>query len=73
MFNEKKMAAQREFWIAAEKVVSPARKLLLQQVGGNTGRGFGFAEKVRALCAPAYDKSGCRGGRASTSVRFTSR
>jgi transposase len=57
MFNEKKMAAQREFWIAAEKVVSPAQSCFYSKLE-ETLEGFGFAEKVRALCAPAYDKSG---------------
>ena len=57
MFTEKKKEAQPEFWIAANQVVSPAQSgyyAMLEE----TLESFGFAAKVRALCAPAYDKSG---------------
>jgi len=57
MFSEKKKVAQPEFWIVAEQVVSPAQNRFYTQLE-ETLESFGFAAKVRALCAPAYDKSG---------------
>jgi len=57
MFSEKKKAAQPEFWIAADQVVSPAQSEFYGKLE-ETLESFGFAAKVRALCAPAYDKSG---------------
>jgi transposase len=57
MFNAKKKPAQRELWIAAEKIVSPAQSCFYSKLE-ETLESFGFASKVRALCAPAYDKSG---------------
>ncbi len=57
MFTEKKKEAQPEFWIAANQVVSPAQSGYYAQLE-ETLESFGFAAKVRALCAPAYDKSG---------------
>jgi len=57
MFSEKKKAAQPEFWIATDQVVSPAQSGFYSKLE-ETLESFGFAAKVRALCAPAYDKSG---------------
>jgi transposase len=57
MFSEKKKAEQPEFWIATDKVASPAQSNFYTKLE-ETLEGFGFATKVRALCAPAYDKSG---------------
>src|SRR6266567_8997198 len=57
MFSEKKKAEQPEFWIAADQVVSPAQSGFYAKLE-ETLESFGFAAKVRALCAPAYDKSG---------------
>ena len=57
MFTEKKKAAQPEFWIAADKVVSPGQNGYYTKLE-ETLESFGFATKVRALCAPSYDKSG---------------
>jgi transposase len=57
MFSEKKKVGQPEFWIVAEQVVSPAQNRFYTQLE-ETLESFGFAAKVRALCAPAYDKSG---------------
>ena len=57
MFSEKKKAEQAEFWIAADKVASPAQRNFYAKLE-ETLESFGFAAKVRALCAPAYDKSG---------------
>src|SRR3989441_1919778 len=57
MFSEKKKAAQPEFWIATDQVVSPAQSGFYSKLE-ETLESFEFAAKVRALCAPAYDKSG---------------
>ena len=57
MFTEKKKAAQPEFWIVAEQVVLPAQTGFYTKLE-ETLESFGFASKVRELCAPAYDKSG---------------
>ncbi len=57
MFSEKKKAAQPELWIAANKVVTPAQTGFYTKLE-ETLESFGFAAKVRALCQPAYDKSG---------------
>jgi transposase len=57
MFSAKKKAAQSEFWIAADQVVTSAKGGFYAKLD-ETLESFGFAAKVRALCAPAYDKSG---------------
>lgn len=57
MFSEKKKAAQPEFWIAADQVVASAQTGFYGKLE-ETLESFGFAAKVRALCQPAYDKSG---------------
>ena len=57
MFTEKKKVAQPEFWIAADQVVSSANSEFFAKLE-ETLESFGFAAKVRALCAPAYNKSG---------------
>jgi len=57
MFLEKKKAAQPEFWIATDQVVITARTSFYAKLE-ETLESFGFAAKVRALCAPAYDQSG---------------
>ncbi len=57
MFAEKKKAAQPEFWIAADQVVTTAQSGFYTKLE-ETLESFGFATKVRALCQPAYDKSG---------------
>jgi transposase len=57
VFTEKKRAAQPDFWIAADQVVSPAQSGFYGKLE-ETLESFGFATKVRKLCAPAYDKSG---------------
>jgi len=56
VFTEKKKEAQPEFWIAADQVVWPAHSGFYTKLE-ETLESFGFARKVRALCAPAYDKS----------------
>jgi len=57
MFSAKKKAAQSEFWIPADQVVNSAKSGFYAKLE-ETLESFGFAAKVRALCAPAYDKSG---------------
>src|SRR5436305_4023212 len=57
MFTEKKKAAQPEFWIAADQVVSSANSGFFAKLE-ETLESFRFASQVRELCAPAYDKSG---------------
>src|SRR5215210_4022125 len=57
MFSTKNKAAQAEFWIAADQVVTPAKSGFYTKLE-ETLESFGFAAKVRALCAPVYDKSG---------------
>jgi transposase len=57
MFSAKKKAAQSEFWIPADQVVRSAKSGFYAKLE-ETLESFGFAAKVRALCAPAYDKSG---------------
>jgi transposase len=57
MFSAKKKAAQSEFWIAADQVVKSAKCGFYAKLD-ETLESFGFATKVRELCAPAYDKSG---------------
>jgi transposase len=57
MFCEKKKAAQPEFWIVADQVVGSAGSGFYTKLE-ETLESFDFAAKVRALCAPAYDKSG---------------
>jgi transposase len=57
MFSEKKKAEQPEFWIAAGQVANSAPSNFYTKLE-ETLESFGFAAKVRALCAPAYDKSG---------------
>lgn len=57
MFSAKEKAFQPEFWINAEQVVMPAKCDFYSKLE-ETLESFGFADKVRELCVPAYDKSG---------------
>src|SRR5215467_13127450 len=57
MFSEKKTAEQPEFWITTDKLASPAQNNFYLKLE-ETLESFGFAAKIRELCAPAYDKSG---------------
>jgi transposase len=57
MFSAKKKAAQSEFWIAADQVVTPTKSRFYARLD-ETLESFAFADQVRALCAPAYDQSG---------------
>jgi transposase len=57
MFFAKKKAGQSEFWIAADQVITSSQGGFYAKLD-ETLESFGFAAKVRALCAPAYDQSG---------------
>jgi transposase len=57
MFSAKKKASQPEFWINADQVVMPAKCSFYSKLE-ETLESFGFADKVRELCAPAYNNSG---------------
>ena len=59
MFATKQKAGQGEFWVAAHQL-APSPKSTFYGRLDETLESFGFAEKVRALCAPAY-KSGNAG------------
>src|ERR1700693_1309248 len=57
MFSAKKKASQPELWIQADQVVRPAKCSFYSKLE-ETLESFGFASKVRELCAPAYNNSG---------------
>jgi transposase len=57
MFVAKQKAVQPELWIAADRMVSSAKSGFYTKLE-ETLESFGFAGKVRELCAPAYDQSG---------------
>ena len=57
MFAAKDKTVQPEFWIAAAQVAKPAKSIFYAKLE-ETLESFGFAAKVRALCAPAYKSSG---------------
>ena len=57
MFAAKVKSAQSEFWIPTAQVAKPAKSIFYAKLE-ETLESFGFAAKVRELCAPAYDKSG---------------
>jgi hypothetical protein len=46
-----------EFWIAAAQVTKPAKSVFYAKLE-ETLESFGFAAKVRTLCAPAYKTAG---------------
>jgi transposase len=57
VFATKDKSAQPEFWIAAAQVTKPAKSTFYAKLE-ETLDSFGFAAKVRTLCAPAYKTSG---------------
>ena len=56
MFAKKQKAAQSEFWVAAHQLPTFAKTTFYTRLD-ETLEAFGFAEKVRALCAPAYNNT----------------
>ncbi len=57
VFYDKKKAPQSELWIATNQLARPAKSAFYSKLD-QTLDSFGFAQKVRPLCAPAYDQSG---------------
>ncbi len=57
VFYDKKKAPQSELWIATNQLARPAKSAFYTKLD-QTLDSFGFAQKVRPLCAPAYDQSG---------------
>ena len=57
MFSVKKKAPQPELWLNSNQVVMPAKCSFYSKLE-QTLESFGFADKVRDLCAPAYNDSG---------------
>jgi transposase len=57
MFAAKDKTGQPEFWIVAARVAQPAKAAFYAKLE-ETLESFGFAAKVRALCAPAYKAGG---------------
>jgi len=53
MFAKKKKAAQGELWVATQQLPTSAKATFYSRLD-ETLESFGFADKVRALCAPAY-------------------
>ena len=56
MFGNKQKAAQPEFWVATQQLPKSPKSTFYAKLD-ETLESFGFAEKVRALCAPAYKKT----------------
>jgi len=57
VFHAKDKTPQPELWIATNQLARPAKSAFYSKLD-QTLDTFGFAEKVRQLCAPAYDQSG---------------
>jgi transposase len=57
VFATKDKSSQPEFWIASAQVTKPAKCIFYAKLE-ETLESFGFAAKVRALCAPAYQSGG---------------
>lgn len=53
MFAKKQKAAQGELWVATHQLPQSPKSAFYSRLD-ETLESFGFAEKVRALCAPAY-------------------
>jgi transposase len=53
MFCEKQKAVQPEFWVATHQLPKSPKATFYSKLD-ETLASFGFAEKVRQLCAPAY-------------------
>ena len=57
VFHTKAKPPQPELWIATNKLARPSKSAFYSKLD-QTLDAFGFAGKVRELCAPAYDQSG---------------
>lgn len=60
MFAKKQKAAQGEFWVATHQLPQSPKSTFYSRLD-ETLESFGFADKVRTLCAPAYKNT--RAGR----------
>ena len=56
MFSEKKKTAQVEFWVVTDQLPKSPKATFYSKLD-ETLESFGFAEKVRQLCVPAYKQS----------------
>lgn len=56
MFAKKQKAAQAELWVATHQLPQTPKATFYAKLD-ETLESFGFAEKVRTLCAPAYNNS----------------
>src|SRR3974390_1739896 len=56
MFSEKQKATQPEFWVATHQLAKSAKASFYSKLD-ETLESFGFAEKVREICAPAYKQT----------------
>ena len=57
VFHIKDKPLQPELWIATQQLARPAKSAFYSKLD-HTLDSFGFAQKIRRLCAPAYDQSG---------------
>src|ERR1017187_5642173 len=57
VFHAKAKPPQPELWIATHQLARPTKSVFYSKLD-QTLDAFGFAGKVRQLCAPAYDQSG---------------
>ena len=56
MFAKKRKAAQGEFWVAAHQLPQTPKATFYARLD-ETLESFGFAAKVRGICAPAYKQN----------------
>ncbi len=56
MFSEKQKAVQPEFWVATHQLPKSPKATFYSKLE-ETLESFGFAEKVRQICAPAYKQT----------------
>src|SRR4249920_3529937 len=56
MFGKKVKAAQGEFWVAAHQLPQTPKGAFYTRLD-ETLESFGFTEKVRAICTPAYKQN----------------
>ncbi len=56
MFSKKHKATQPEFWVATQQLPKSPKATFYSKLD-ETLESFGFAEKVRQMCAPAYKQT----------------
>ena len=57
MFEKKEKATQPEFWVATQQLPKSPKSTFYSKLD-ETLESFGFAAKVRQICAPAYKQTG---------------